>query len=155
MNNIDFDKLKQDNEKLKKENEELNKLIEELGKIIQCKNGTISTLAQTRDRLKEKVKELNRELLHETNTEMISEDINNEILKENKELKERVKDLQVRKDKYYLQNLEYERYFSNIIEIFEEIKHIIETASIYSDFKETEAYLRIVELFNETLKWER
>ena len=148
MNNIDF-------EKLKKENKELNELIEELGKIIQCKNGTISTLAKTRDRLKEEVKELNRKLLHETNTEMISEDINNEVLKENKELKERVKDLQVRKDKYYLQNLEYERYFSDIIEIFEEIKYIIETASIYSDFKETEAYLRIVELFNETLKWER
>lgn len=139
---------------LKQENEDLNKLTEELGKIIQCKTGTISTLAQTRDRLKEEVKELNRKLLHETNTEMISEDINNEVLKENKELKEKIKDLQVRKDKYYLQNLQYEKYFSDIIEIFEEIKCIIETASVYSDLKETEAYLRIVELFNEVFKWE-
>ena len=41
---------------------ELDSLHEELGKIIECKNGTIATLASIRDKLKEENKELKEKL---------------------------------------------------------------------------------------------
>ena len=57
----DIKNLKQENEKLKEENKELKELLEEQAEIIQCKTGTIVTLATTRDRLKERIKQLSRE----------------------------------------------------------------------------------------------
>ena len=41
---------------------ELKALNTELGKIIECKNGTIATLANIRDRLKENVEDLKKDL---------------------------------------------------------------------------------------------
>ena len=63
--NEDFQKAWQE---LKEENDKLQGLYQdehcmnlELGKIIECKNGTIATLAKTRDKLKEENEELKKE----------------------------------------------------------------------------------------------
>lgn len=50
------------NEDFKTAWEELKALNTELGKIIECKNGTISTLANIRDRLKENIEDLTKDL---------------------------------------------------------------------------------------------
>ena len=48
---------------LKAENDELKKLLEEQGKIIDCKTGTIQSLAKIRDELKAEIKELRDSLM--------------------------------------------------------------------------------------------
>ena len=64
-----------------------------------------------------------------------------------------IKDLEKRKDRYYVDMLAYEATNSRLINILNSIKNCVDMyASIDNDFYNSETYLRIRELFEE-LEW--
>ena len=67
-------------------------------------------------------KELQKEVIKNFLDEIV------ELKAENERLKSQIKDLQIRKDRYYLKGLEQERQISDYITLLQEIKEIAETA---------------------------
>lgn len=115
--------------KLKQENAELKVLSEELGKIIECKNGTIATLAKTRDELKaenERLKAL-LDVLEEDNRKLSKENdvfYNNSLQQVKEDLVKRIWNLQTENKElaHYLACMTEQRNKANTL--LQEIKEI-------------------------------
>lgn len=70
---------------------------------------------------------------------------NAELKAENEKLKAQIKDLQIRKDRYYLKGLEQERQISDCITLLQEIKAIAENGTKTEDYLLGQRYTDLID----------
>ena len=95
---------------------------------LECEFKYIDVLKEENERLKEELASfMNGDYCAEGCKKMNNafRDAHKGILEENEKLKEYIKDLQVRKDRYYLQVLEYEKQISGWISFYIKVRDIV------------------------------
>ena len=116
---------KEDYINLEKHHKGLRKQFDELAKRNNTLSLRIEELENENEKLKQQIKKQKNAKIQLKNLDSrFAEDYCN-IKEENEKLKEYIKDLQVRKDRYYLQVLEYEKQISDWITFYIKIKDII------------------------------